>query len=158
MINQFKNQISTCEILIICFIFRSRKAQQEAKSKDHQSSNSNSSEEKPRERPTPPAQPPAPTTIPTFNIAKSVINDKVITNLTNNNNFHFSKQSLDQHPHLPPHAQSMSQRHLNIMNGNSKDFITNGIDENNTNNILNRQQTLLFNENSQNDDMIWRVV
>lgn len=138
---------------------RSRKAQQEAKSKDHSSSNrDNNNEEKPRERRTPPVQSSQPPP-QSFNISKSVINEKVITNLTNNNNFHFTKQGLEQHPHLPPHQQAIAQRHLNMINGNSKDFISsNGIDEN-TNNILNRQQTLLFNENSQNDDnMIWRVV
>jgi hypothetical protein len=137
---------------------RSRKAQQEAKSKDHSSSNSsnnnnNNNEEKPRERnisTVPVSQPP----IQTFTIPKAVMNEKVITNLTNNNNFHFSK---DQNSHHPPHPQSLVGRHIGLMNGNPKDFISNGIDENNTNNLLNRQ-TILFNENSQNDDMIWRVV
>ena len=113
---------------------RSRKAQQELKNKD---SNGNSGcDEKPvkdRERSTP-AQ-------PTF---KNESNDKTILSLTSKNKLHYAKNIDDS---TNPH-----QQHFTSLPSETDEMIS----KNRT--LLNRQQTLQFNDNFQNEDLIWRVV
>lgn len=115
---------------------RSRKAQQESKSKD--SHGNSGCEEKPlkdRQRSTP-AQ-------PTF---KKESNDKIILSLTSKNILHYAKNTDESANH---HQQNFTTLPSDI---------DHGTDEMISSNRLNRQQTLQFNDNFQNEDLIWRVV
>lgn len=110
---------------------RSRKAQQESKSKD--SHGNSGCEEKPlkdRERSTP-AQ-------PTF---KNESNDKTILSLTSKTILHYAK-NIDE---------SANQHFTSLPSDTDH-----GTDEMNSN--IRKQQTLQFNDNFKNKDLIWRVV
>lgn len=114
---------------------RSRKAQQESKNKD--SHGNSGCEEKPlkdRGRSTP-AQ-------PTLKIKS---NDKTLQSLTSKNILHYAKNT-----------DSANHRQQNFTTLPSD--TDHGTDEMNSNNRLNRQQNLQFNDNFQNEDLIWRVV
>lgn len=112
---------------------RSRKAQQESKSKDsHGNSGCDEKPVKDRERSIP-AQ-------PTF---KNGTNDKTILSLTSK---HYSKNTDD--------STNAHQQHYTSLPSDT-DHGTNDMIPINR---INRQQTLQFNENFQNDDLIWRVV
>lgn len=111
---------------------RSRKAQQEAKSKDNHQSDEKRSE--PKIAAVNPAS--------TFNngTKQQAVSEKAIANNNNTSNFQFTAQNH------PSHHQ---QRHVGLMIP-SKDFLGSENDSS-----LNRQQNLIYNES---EDMIWRVV
>lgn len=131
---------------------RSRKAQQEAKNKSSGSGDNgshNSDEKHSRSSASVNANQ------SNLNSHRNGANEKVMTNLTNNN-FHFSKSTDPSH--LQPNSilPMQHQRHLTLPN-NAKEVLANGVEESFASNRINRAQPNVSFIN-EGDDMIWRVV
>jgi hypothetical protein len=142
---------------------RSRKAQQESKNKDNHHSNSNSSsssgssnnnsnneEKSSRSSSSSALSTSAQNQNSTTAIRNGINNEKVMTNLTNNTNFHFAK-NID--PHITQHAllHSSSSHQRVALNTNGKEVLPPN-DESYSNNLIGRVQPSVFSED------VWRIV
>lgn len=122
---------------------RSRKAQQESKNKDNHSSNNEDKQSR------------SDRSSSNQSTAYKNGNSEKASSNSSSNNFHFSK-NMDPNTHIPPHPAVLHQRHLNSLQGSSKDLVSNNVDENYATNLINRQQQSVFNEPDLQE--IWRVV
>ncbi|KAG5678511.1 hypothetical protein PVAND_008178 [Polypedilum vanderplanki] len=122
---------------------RSRKAQQESKNKNSSSSNN---EDKNQQERSSVSQNQSSSNI------RNAHNEKVMTNLTNGNNFHFSKNIES---HLSQQHTILPQQHQRIALSSKEAVLANEESSYANNHLINRVQPNVFNEG---EDMIWRVV